>query len=200
MHSLNSIVLAILLSFMLIAGASTPTPTPTVTPAGTPTATPAPNAKTKSAGNLRTGPGTAYLVKGSVKVGQALALVARTSASDWFQTAGGLWIAAQLITKAPTVPVALAIPALPTKAPQRAAPTVAAPAAAAAAAAPAVNQGYTCDKCIKGNISSKGERIYHYPGCLSYKVTKIDEAKGERWFSSEAEAVAAGWRAALNCH
>lgn len=52
----------------------------------------------------------------------------------------------------------------------------------------------SCD--IKGNISSSGERIYHVPGQRYYEVTKIDEAKGERWFCSEAEAVAAGWRKA----
>jgi endonuclease YncB( thermonuclease family) len=49
---------------------------------------------------------------------------------------------------------------------------------------------------IKGNISSKGERIYHVPGGRWYEATKIDESKGERWFCSEAEAVAAGWRPA----
>jgi len=52
---------------------------------------------------------------------------------------------------------------------------------------------------IKGNISSKSEKIYHLPGCSSYNVTKIDEARGERWFCSEQEALNAGWRKALNC-
>lgn len=47
---------------------------------------------------------------------------------------------------------------------------------------------------IKGNISSKGERIYHAPGGRWYDVTKVNEAKGERWFCSEPEAIAAGWR------
>lgn len=49
---------------------------------------------------------------------------------------------------------------------------------------------------IKGNISSKGERIYHVPGGRSYGATRINEGKGERWFCSEAEAQAAGWRRA----
>ncbi len=54
------------------------------------------------------------------------------------------------------------------------------------------------DQCrIKGNISRKGERIYHMPGGEWYDRTKIDPAKGERWFCSEAEAEAAGWRKAL---
>lgn len=52
---------------------------------------------------------------------------------------------------------------------------------------------------IKGNINSKGEKIYHIPGCASYDVTKIDEARGERWFCSEGDAFNAGWRRALNC-
>jgi hypothetical protein len=47
---------------------------------------------------------------------------------------------------------------------------------------------------IKGNISQHG-RIYHVPGSPSYNSTKIDESGGERWFCTEAEAQAAGWRA-----
>jgi len=47
---------------------------------------------------------------------------------------------------------------------------------------------------IKGNISANGERIYHVPGQKYYSATVINQAKGERWFCSEAEAVAAGWR------
>lgn len=52
---------------------------------------------------------------------------------------------------------------------------------------------------IKGNISSDGSKIYHLPGCPYYDKTKIDEARGERWFCSEADAAAAGWRKAANC-
>ncbi len=50
---------------------------------------------------------------------------------------------------------------------------------------------------IKGNIGADGERIYHVPGGYYYAQTRIDEAKGERWFCSEADARAAGWRRAL---
>jgi hypothetical protein len=52
----------------------------------------------------------------------------------------------------------------------------------------------SCD--IKGNISESGERIYHLPNNRYYDVTGIDESRGERWFCSEAEARAAGWRPA----
>ena len=51
------------------------------------------------------------------------------------------------------------------------------------------------DQCrIKGNISRSGERIYHVPGGQYYDRTRINLSKGERWFCSEAEAIAAGWR------
>ncbi|PBB21008.1 hypothetical protein CK219_05290 [Mesorhizobium sp. WSM4313] len=50
---------------------------------------------------------------------------------------------------------------------------------------------------IKGNISiNTGERIYHVPGQEHYWETKISPQYGERWFCSEAEAQAAGWRKA----
>jgi len=58
------------------------------------------------------------------------------------------------------------------------------------------SSGKTPEGCnIKGNINSKGDKIYHAPGTRSYGVTKINESKGERWFCSEEEATAAGWRA-----
>lgn len=47
---------------------------------------------------------------------------------------------------------------------------------------------------IKGNISSSGERIYHMPGQRFYDKTVISESAGERWFCTEDEAIAAGWR------
>lgn len=49
---------------------------------------------------------------------------------------------------------------------------------------------------IKGNVSSKGTRIYHMPGQTDYARTRISAAKGERWFCSESQARAAGWRRA----
>ncbi|MGY6646569.1 MAG: thermonuclease family protein [Salinarimonas sp.] len=48
---------------------------------------------------------------------------------------------------------------------------------------------------IKGNINSRGERIYHTPSSPNYSRTRIDESRGQRWFCSEEEARAAGWRA-----
>ncbi|MGC8786670.1 MAG: thermonuclease family protein [Anaerolineae bacterium] len=48
---------------------------------------------------------------------------------------------------------------------------------------------------IKGNISSStGEKIYHMPGQRYYDQTTIEPEKGERWFCTEEEAIANGWR------
>jgi len=53
----------------------------------------------------------------------------------------------------------------------------------------------TGDCAIKGNISQlTGEGINHIPGGGYYAETIIDQSAGERWFCSEAEARAAGWR------
>jgi len=50
-----------------------------------------------------------------------------------------------------------------------------------------------CDNpLIKGNINSRGEKIYHLPGGQYYEQTKP-----ERLFCTVEEAVAAGFRAAL---
>ncbi len=46
---------------------------------------------------------------------------------------------------------------------------------------------------IKGNISANG-RIYHLPGSRDYSATRVNENRGERWFCTELEALAAGWR------
>ncbi len=47
---------------------------------------------------------------------------------------------------------------------------------------------------VKGNISvNSGKKLYHVPGMEDYDITDIRESKGERWFCSEAEAIANGW-------
>ncbi|WP_245266176.1 hypothetical protein [Mesorhizobium sp. L103C119B0] len=50
---------------------------------------------------------------------------------------------------------------------------------------------------IKGNVSiNTGALIYHMPGDKFYSATIIRPEYGERWFCSEYEAQAAGWRRA----
>lgn len=51
------------------------------------------------------------------------------------------------------------------------------------------------DACnIKGNVNTRGEKIYHVPGQEYYDETVIAASHGERWFCTEAEARDAGWR------
>lgn len=65
---------------------------------------------------------------------------------------------------------------------------------------PEITLGAETGCVIKGNISySTGEKIYHLPGCGSYDKTVINQSAGERWFCSEQDAQAAGWRRAKNC-
>lgn len=52
------------------------------------------------------------------------------------------------------------------------------------------------DGCpIKGNINTKGVKIYHAPWSQYYSRTKISLNRGERWFCSELDAIKGGWRA-----
>jgi len=46
---------------------------------------------------------------------------------------------------------------------------------------------------IKGNVTRNG-KIYHMPWSPWYAQIRIEPEKGKRWFCSEAEALAAGWR------
>ena len=46
---------------------------------------------------------------------------------------------------------------------------------------------------IKGNVTAHG-KIYHMPWSPWYAQIRMDPDKGRRWFCTEAEAVAAGWR------
>jgi len=63
-------------------------------------------ATVKTAANLRSGPGTNYPKTGSAAVGQGLDIVGRNQASDWYQLAGGAWIAAFLVSNPPAaVPI-----------------------------------------------------------------------------------------------
>ncbi|WP_217901582.1 hypothetical protein [Pseudanabaena sp. SR411] len=60
---------------------------------------------------------------------------------------------------------------------------------------PAMNFVRGCN--IKGNISvNTGSKLYHLPNMEDYAITNIDVIKGERWFCTEAEAIASGWRKA----
>lgn len=50
--------------------------------------------------NLRAGPGTNYPKVGAASAGETLIIVAQNAAGDWYQTASGAWIYADLVTGA----------------------------------------------------------------------------------------------------
>lgn len=59
-------------------------------------------------------------------------------------------------------------------------------------------------KCnIKGNIvnewTTRGDKIYHFPGCAQYPTVRVEKWRGEEWFCTEKEAAAAGYRKSGMC-
>ena len=53
----------------------------------------------------------------------------------------------------------------------------------------------TAEPVIKGNVDARtGDRLYHVPGGLFYGTTVVDESQGDRWFCTEEQAIAEGWR------
>lgn len=101
-------------------------------------------------------------------------------------------------TQPPTAPP-------PTNTPRPAAPVVVPPVVPPVRSGGAVNP-FTCiggcttapdPSCnIKGNVNSRGERIYHTPALRDYDRTNIRPEEGDRWFCTEEEAQQAGFRRA----
>lgn len=57
-------------------------------------------------------------------------------------------------------------------------------------------------KCnIKGNIDPNNSqvKIYQMPGCIQYGTTTVDLWRGEQWFCTEKEAIAAGYARSKRC-
>lgn len=201
---------------IMVSPTATPKPTmvsPTETPApttilATPTSAPQPTLSptpvARSNANLRSGPGLDYPIVGGVAAGTPLDIVARTDAGDWLLLADGAWISASLVDNVPSVPIADAIPTLPTvSTAQPVAPILATTALSERGSNPSA---FTCiggcavppdPSCaIKGNVNSKGEKIYHTPGQRDYERTDIKPEEGDRWFCTPQEAQAAGFRPA----
>ena len=138
---------------------------------------------------LQDGLAREYVPRGSYAKRDAF-LAAERSAKN---ARRGIWSAACAPAPKPTVAAPLVNPSAPTKpAPSKPAPTKPAPSTPRPTTPKPTSN--TCN--IKGNIASDGEKIYHVPGQRFYNATVITLSKGERWFCSESEAVAAGWRRA----
>jgi uncharacterized protein YgiM (DUF1202 family) len=106
---------------------STVEPTSTLPPTFTPnpTATPVPKVRVSaSSANLRSGPGTEFVVVGTANVGDVMTVLATDSGADWFNVVLGTgetgWISTSVveaIDSLNSVSVALTIPAPPTSPP-----------------------------------------------------------------------------------
>lgn len=157
--------------------------------------------------NLRAGPGTNYQVLAVASTGTCLSIYGTNNGwyafmdADRFGGGALVWISSELVTGAPSnlqiaypniAPASSApLPThtlIPTPVPQN---NIVQP-------SPSCPDGCTSQQpgCnIKGNVGyDSGERIYHMPGQEYYSVTNINPDYGERWFCTEAEAQAAGWR------
>ncbi|MGJ0510016.1 MAG: sunset domain-containing protein [Methylocystis sp.] len=66
----------------------------------------------------------------------------------------------------------------------------------AAAPAPKRDNSVASGCLIKGTLGRNGERIYHVPGDRTYDRVRMDKWPDKRWFCTEEQAVAAGWRKA----
>ena len=53
---------------------------------------------------------------------------------------------------------------------------------------------------IKGNVRrDRGTKVYHLTECYNYEKIVVNEREGDRWFCSEEEAQAAGFRKSEDC-
>jgi uncharacterized protein YraI len=113
-----------------------------------PTATSAPTSPTANRNaNLRSGPGTNYAVAGNSQPGQALRIIGRNAAGDWYQLDNGTWIAAILVNGAPAGLNVVEAPPLPTSVPPTTTPVPASPTATPVPAQPIAppQQATNCD-------------------------------------------------------
>lgn len=198
------------------------TPLPTDTPLSTPTSIPLPTntsvptvaAKPQNgqflanqSANLRSGPGTDYGVVGNVAVNDGLQVIGQSGDGSWYQLANGAWIAAFLVNGDGSGVAIVSAPALPVQATLEPAAIAPAPASAPSTSwddgdpfvcngGCAVPPDPSC--AIKGNVNSRGDKIYHAPGFRDYEKTDVKPEEGDRWFCTEEEAIAAGFRAPKN--
>jgi hypothetical protein len=155
---------------------------------------------------VRAGPGFEHPVIGELFSGDCLPVDARNADQSWVRLRSGLgWVTAASLDLPPDIsalpvesaPAAaspfaastefIAIPDIPGGEPDPTLGVVGCPVGC-------LEQIPGCD--IKGNISfTSGNKIYHVPGGEFYNQTQIDAEQGERWFCTEEEAVANGWRA-----
>ena len=163
--------------------AAVPTPTPEASPNPSPTATPEPSPSPTP--TLTPAPTAAPTPSPTVTPTQSPTITPTAS---------------PIATPMPS-PSPGAVPPSPTSLPFTSVPATSTQPPTPQSARPSIAKA--CDFSVggepvfKGNVSSSGENIYHTPESPYYARTAIDETKGEKWFCTEKEAIAEGWRAPL---
>ena len=142
--------------------------------------------------NVREGPGTDRKVVGSLAAGECSKAIDILSNIDWIKIEKG-WVSRKVESQKTQVK-----PQESTEAERDGSIKIDKnpPPGAPVYKHNPTNEAESSKECnIKGNISqTTGEKIYHVPGGKWYDRTNIDPDYGERWFCSEEEARAAGWR------
>jgi len=146
--------------------------------------------------NVRTGPGENCPVLSTIGQNSAITPIYCNSDCSWLLLSGSGWVSANYVANQPAeLYIYTDIPACAYESSspivQQPVPTVSRPSCGGGC----INPPSGCN--IKGNVGyNSGERIYHVPGQAYYYDTVIDTRYGERWFCTEHEAQAAGWRRA----
>jgi Bacterial SH3 domain len=158
---------------------STPSPTPEPTPSTSPTPQPSSLFVCVELANVRTGPGTDYPVLKQLTQGASVTPLRKSG--EWYYLGQDDAQNDSYIHESVVCAQADATPTLGTSQVTGSCPEG------------CTEEGNGC--VIKGNISSKtSEKTYYMPGDLGYDLIIIDPDYGERWFCTEAEARANGWR------
>jgi len=142
---------------------------------------------TASALTIRSGPGTEYPTLGYLRRGDCLDLLGRSSDGNWARIGEG-WVSVRYLEISGSPQSLASDGSLAPAPPPRSEEQIGCPNGC-------TSRPPGCD--IKGNISiNTGEKIYHVPGQEYYDETIIRPEYGERWFCTEGEATANGWRKA----
>ncbi|MCB9109079.1 MAG: SH3 domain-containing protein [Anaerolineales bacterium] len=172
--------------------------------------------------NLRSGPGTAYDAIGVLTAGDTLDIVGRNpivvvasrhtgrvgvgggnvvTANNIDETIPVIDVPPPIIPPTPTsLPVSTELPPIEPQPPVVSNETAGNSSAGGSNSTPfeciggcAIAPDPSC--AIKGNVNSKGEKIYHSPDGQFYDRTDIKPEEGDRWFCTSVEAENAGFRA-----
>jgi hypothetical protein len=174
-----SMLLALLLTAACSSKPSTPSPTSVPTPSTSPTAEPSVLVVCVELANVRTGPGTTYPVLKTLTQGTSVTPIQKSG--EWYflgqdDAKNDSYIHESVVCAQPDATATLEISSVTGSCP-----------------AGCTEEGNGCT--IKGNITSKtGAKTYYVRGDPGYDLVIIDSDYGERWFCTEAEAQANGWR------